>query len=150
MSTNIFTPAGCGSSGGGTDVVLEQVMFCDIVGDTVVGYVNVVTRYGPEGVPLEPPEYFNALTGDLYEVQGILQPCGAGGGGGEPSEGYVHHQEAPASTWTVVHNLNTKPDLVLVVEPDLTERVYTAVTYPDMNTAVVEWPSPESGWAYAR
>lgn len=58
------------------------------------------------------------------------------------------HFSAPASTWTIPHDRNTKPDIILVTDADGQARVYTDVSYPDDSTVVVEWPSPETGWAY--
>lgn len=61
---------------------------------------------------------------------------------------FKHHQTSPAAEWTLVHNRNTKPDVVLIPDTDGDERVYTDVTYPDESTVLVEWPSPTTGWAY--
>lgn len=74
-------------------------------------------------------------------VQGPPGPAG-----GE----YVHHQLVPAATWTVQHQLETCPAMVLFLDEDPFERIYTDVTYPDLNTAIVEWPTPVTGTAYAR
>lgn len=59
-----------------------------------------------------------------------------------------HRVSVAASTWTWVHNLSTRPDVLLFIDSDPGEAVYTDVSYPDENTVVVEWPSPESGWIY--
>lgn len=59
-----------------------------------------------------------------------------------------HHQTSPAATWTIPHNRDTKPDIVLLTDDDGDERVYTDVSYPDDATVVVEWPAPTTGWAY--
>lgn len=80
-----------------------------------------------------------------HQVLDLVLPIGSGGGGGA----YIHSQPTPAATWTIVHNLGYKPDLRLFLTADPTVRVYTDVTYPDTNTAVVTWPSAESGWAEA-
>ena len=60
----------------------------------------------------------------------------------------VYTQSSPAATWTWVHNLNSRPQIALFLDSDLSELVYTDISYPDQNTAVIEWPSPESGKAY--
>lgn len=57
-------------------------------------------------------------------------------------------QASSAATWTLIHNLGTKPPVMLFVNPDLSEPVFTDVTYPDLNTAVIEWPTPQTGVAY--
>jgi hypothetical protein len=61
---------------------------------------------------------------------------------------FVHVQSSAAATWTVTHNRGTKPPLVLELDSSPGERVYSDVTYPDLNHAVVEWPSAETGRAY--
>lgn len=61
---------------------------------------------------------------------------------------YMHVQSTPAATWTVQHNLNTRPAIVFELDSDPNSLVMTDVTYPSLNTAVVEWPSAESGKAY--
>lgn len=58
------------------------------------------------------------------------------------------HQVAPAALWTITHNRNTKPDVVLISDDDGNERVFTDIEYPDEATILVEWPTPTSGWAY--
>lgn len=70
-----------------------------------------------------------------------------GGGGNWPR--FVHLQPTPAATWTITHNLGAKPDFRLFTDADLTRPVFTDITYPDDNTAVVTWPSAESGRAEA-
>jgi hypothetical protein len=60
----------------------------------------------------------------------------------------TYTQASPAATWTWVHNLNCRPLIALFLDEDLTEPVYTDISYPDLNTAVIEWPSPVSGKAY--
>lgn len=56
-------------------------------------------------------------------------------------------QDVPAATWTIVHNFDSRPAVVLVLDDDPTEPVHTDVSYPDGNTVVIEWPSPVTGWA---
>lgn len=83
-------------------------------------------------------------------LRGLPGPTGPTGPAGGGSSEYVHHQVVAASTWTVLHDLSTKPDLVLILDEDPGVRVYTDVNYPDDSTAVVEWPTPVTGYAYAR
>lgn len=65
-----------------------------------------------------------------------------------PSPPFIHTQSTPAATWTIPHNRGTKPDLVITLDTEPESRVYTDVTYPDLNTAVVELPSASTGKAY--
>lgn len=81
-------------------------------------------------------------TGNLVEI--IIPTVGGGGGS---SLQFTYNQLAPAATWTIVHNTNSYPGCRLFVDSDPGELVYTDVSYPDSNTVVVEWPSPESGRA---
>jgi hypothetical protein len=60
----------------------------------------------------------------------------------------IFSQSVAAATWTITHNRGTKPDMVLVLDEDPLRAVYTDITYPDDNTAVVEWPTPVTGKAY--
>lgn len=57
-------------------------------------------------------------------------------------------QSVPAAQWTIPHDRDTKPDVVLLTDDDGTERVFTDVDYPDNATVIVTWPAPTSGWAY--
>ncbi len=68
-------------------------------------------------------------------------------GGGAPVI-YIHEQTTPAATWTIEHGLGSRPDLLLFLDSFPDEPVFTDVTYPDENTAVVEWPSEETGKVY--
>lgn len=67
------------------------------------------------------------------------------GGGAAP---YVHSQTVAAATWTVVHNRGTKPEVVTEMDLFPNERVYGDVSYPDLNTAIIEWPTAVTGKAY--
>lgn len=58
------------------------------------------------------------------------------------------HFAAPAATWTLIHNRGSYPPVVLFTDADGDEPVWTDVSYPDVNTTVVEWPSPTTGSAY--
>lgn len=117
--------------------------------DTVIEIVEFETVLDDEEITISTVETAEM---EVLEVQweGIKGDPGPPGSPGAAGVGYVHEQVVPAATWTVQHNLNGKPAMVLFVNPDLSAPVYTTVSYPDLNTVVVEWPSAESGWAYAR
>lgn len=80
--------------------------------------------------------------------QGTPGPPGPPGPPGATGSTYMHDQTAPAATWTIIHNLGTKPAVVLELSSNPTELIYTDVSYPDLNTVVVEWPAPETGKAF--
>lgn len=97
---------------------------------------------GPPAIPtfqVAPP---SASGGVLVPVPGVQGPPGASG------NTFVHVQSTPAATWTITHNLGTKPAVVLELASDPDALVFTDLTYPDLNTVVVEWPTAESGKAY--
>lgn len=77
-------------------------------------------------------------------ITGPQGPAGPAGGT------YVHTQASPAATWTIPHNLNTILSVVILLDSAPTVPVYTDVTYPDLNHAVLTFPSAESGKAYLR
>lgn len=58
------------------------------------------------------------------------------------------HFTNPAAQWTVTHNRNSRPDVVLVEDSDPNTPVITDVEYPDLNTVIITWPAPTTGWVY--
>lgn len=60
----------------------------------------------------------------------------------------LHYQATPAAEWTFTHNLASKPAVLLFLDSDPTEPVFTDVTYPDLSTITVSWPVPVAGWVY--
>lgn len=126
--------------------------------------VGLVSGKNGPNVPVAREEYTpQSLIGPTgpegpQGVQGPVGPVGpkgdtgsqgpqgaAGAAGGVP---YKHTQTTPASTWTVIHNLGRKSPVTVFITPNLTEPVFTDITYPDLNTVVIAWPSPQSGEAY--
>ncbi|VXC09178.1 hypothetical protein [Aeromicrobium sp. 9AM] len=73
----------------------------------------------------------------------VVGPPGAAGGA------FRFTQTVPASTWTIAHNLGRYPVFNLFPADSPNTPVFTDVTYPDDNTAVVEWPTAVSGRAEA-
>lgn len=80
----------------------------------------------------------------------------AGGGGGEdggsgtPGEGaleyYQHIQSAPATTWTIVHNLGFRPNVTTVSSAGGEIRGETQ--YPSRDVVTVKFNTPAAGMAY--
>lgn len=68
--------------------------------------------------------------------------------GGSGDVRFVYTQPSPASVWIIPHQLGTKPSVVLQIDSEPGEQVWTDLSYPDLNTVLVEWPGPESGSAY--
>jgi hypothetical protein len=72
----------------------------------------------------------------------ITSGSNAGAGG----SAYIHTQSAPASTWTIAHNLNRYPSVTVVDSANSV--VIGNVTYLDTNNLVVTFSAPFSGYAY--
>lgn len=72
-------------------------------------------------------------------------PAGSGGGSGGVGT-FTFHQASAAVTWTISHGLGAEPS---VYTADLGGvEVIGDVTYPDDNTVVVTFGSPQAGVAY--
>lgn len=82
-------------------------------------------------------------TGDgaVDVVLGLEGPSGPVG----PVEAYEHTQSSPLAQWTVNHNLDAYP-AVVVMSPGRVE-VAAAVTWPSRNQVLVSFSSPQSGFA---
>lgn len=76
----------------------------------------------------------------LFTARGERGPTGPSGSGG-----FVHNQSTPAATWTITHDLGRAPLNCEVSIGD--EVVYTDVDYPDTETVVLTFASPQSGTA---
>lgn len=81
-------------------------------------------------------------------VAGPEGPEGPPGPGSGTSAHFTYHQVDAAASWMVTHNLGRKPPVALFLDSDPDTVVHTDVYYPDLNTVLIEWPSPESGWVY--
>jgi hypothetical protein len=75
---------------------------------------------------------------------GVPGPKGETGSAGDP---LIFLQADPAAQWAIFHGRGYQPDVLLFVDPDQTERVWTDIVYVDDDNVLVEWPSPESGKA---
>lgn len=75
-------------------------------------------------------------------LQGIQGPSGAGGVGTGAT--YTHTQLGNSAVWTINHNLGLKPAVVSVQDSAGTE-IIGDVTYPDLNTTVITFSTPEAG-----
>lgn len=70
-------------------------------------------------------------------------PPGPPGPEGPQYTGFVHTQSTAAATWIVTHTLGRYPNAAQVVIGG--EVVYADVTYPNITTVVVAFPSPQTG-----
>lgn len=99
--------------------------------------LSAVTVEAPT-IPSITPD--TAPNGEPQVVVPVVGPAGP------PGSSYSHQQTIPAATWTVQHNLHRKPAVVLFLDENPAEPVYTDVTYPDADTVVIEWPTAVAGW----
>jgi hypothetical protein len=113
----------------------------DVVAPSAAQSVTVdVTRPPSVTVDVTP-----ATTAAVAIVTGPPGPQGPPGPAGAI---FSFHQATPAATWTILHSLASKPSVVVLLDSDPTVPVVTDVVYPDLATVVLEFLSPESGYAY--
>lgn len=60
------------------------------------------------------------------------------------SLGFTHVQSTPADPWIIHHNLKRNPDVSVIVD---NEKVMPDVQYPDLDTVVISFGSPQTGSA---
>lgn len=97
---------------------------------------------------LEPVVIPLTVTNQEYVEISEVGPAGAPGPAGNT---YVHNQTTPASTWVIEHNLHSVLSVVLILDSDPTEQVFSDVEYPlDLDTVIITLPEASSGKAYLR
>lgn len=65
------------------------------------------------------------------------------GGGGASASHFVQQVTVASAQWTVIHDLGFMPNVTVLDHNG--EEVGDAVQYIDINTVVVNWPSPMTG-----
>ena len=70
---------------------------------------------------------------------------GGGGGGGGGAMAYVYQQSAPATTWTINHNLGYRPSVELLDSGS--QEIDGAVSHPTVNQTVVTLSPATAGLA---
>ncbi len=109
-----------------------------------------VTAYAPEdiasgrGFAYEWEEMVSDVLGRLS----VVESTGGGGGSAGTGSSYVHVQSAAAATWTVEHNLGTKP--VVAVVSTGGDLLLAEIAYPSNSTTVITFGQPYAGSAYFR
>ncbi len=60
-----------------------------------------------------------------------------------------HEQTTPATTWTVTHGLNCKPNVAVMVnyQGSVQEIIPNSITFPDDSTVVIGFTNAYSGFA---
>ena len=123
-------PGVAGATGeAGASLLSGSVVPSSGIGKNGDHYINTATRdfYGPKtaGVwPLVPS--FNLGSGSALR--------------------YVHTQAIAASTWTINHNLGTKPNIVIVDSSNT--HLFGDVTYVSNSQVILSFSVPFSGYAY--
>lgn len=78
-------------------------------------------------------------------VDNEISTGGGGGGGDGDGAFYEYVQTVASATWVIHHDLDCIPDIVILDAGG--NPVDGVLTYPDNNTVVVAFGSPESGRA---
>lgn len=99
--------------------------------------VTEIGQPGPKGDP--------GTTGEPGP-QGPVGPQGPPGLPGSAPQAYVHDQAFPEAVWTIVHNLGFNPNVTVVDSAGTV--VEGSVTYPGLDTVIVEFAFPFGGKAY--
>lgn len=66
--------------------------------------------------------------------------------GEDEIDSYVHTQTLASSTWTISHNLDKYPSVVIVDNDDVV--VYGKTTYQDKNTVIINFAAAFTGKAF--
>ncbi len=72
--------------------------------------------------------------------------AGPPGPPGTSSASYLHTQASPASTWTVNHNLGTRP--VIAVRDTGGQEILAAITHASANQALISFVAAKTGTAF--
>lgn len=73
--------------------------------------------------------------------RGVEGPPGTGG-----NVRYTHSQGIPSAVWTITHNAGLQPHVA--IEDSFGRRVCAFVEVPDLNTTILRFSGPISGYAY--
>lgn len=119
----------------------------EVVGSEIASITNTVSVNELE-VTLES----TVLVGSISEigtveilVPGIAGPAGPQGLAGASGARYVYTQSAAAATWPIVHNLNRKPAVVIILDGDNGQPCVADVSYIDLTTLSIQFPTPVTG-----
>lgn len=89
---------------------------------------------------------FDVLTGDLtFETTTGLKTVNLDGRYAQSID-YTYTQTNPSNTWTIIHNLNKKPQVTIVDTAGT--QIYGKVTYTSNIQVIIEFNSLVSGEAY--
>ena len=101
----------------------------------------------PLAVTIDQIEQVNGVSVGPIGLQGVQGPPGPRGPAGVPGGGsLVFTQLTPSNVWTIPHNFGAYP-YVYTIDSAQTPMIGD-LSYPDNNTAVVTFDTPEAGQAY--
>lgn len=83
------------------------------------------------------------VSSGTIRVLPVPGPAGPPGGAA-----YTYRQAAPSASWTVSHALGRIVEPVLLLDDYPQVPVHTDMYYPDLNTTVIVFPTPVTGWAH--
>lgn len=109
----------------------------------------VIGKVFEESIMVEPSSERGTFIVVQPDVKVVYFPFQADTGGVVPepqfpSASFVFEQAVPVSIWTINHGLGFKPDVTVIVGG---EEVDTDVDYPNNNTVVLTFATPQSGIA---
>lgn len=119
---------------------------------TIVQPTKVVVTGKNQAIVVQPvgqvsPVVVESPTSVMPVVVEFGGPQGAPGSGGEGGDlHFVFTQGAPASTWTVTHNLNKFPSVL--VQDSANSEIEGDIEYVSLNQLIVKFSAAFSGKAY--
>lgn len=125
-------------------------IFVQIIEDGALGTVNDISitvetespvKFIEVGVP--GPAGVDGAQGP-QGIQGIQGIQGQAGSGGDLT--FTHTQGVASDTWSVAHNLNKFPSVIIVNDSGML--IYADVEYVDINNVTITFAAPETGKAY--
>lgn len=95
------------------------------------------------------PIFAKVVVGGSKGDKGDPGTAGGQGPQGPPGTGsatYVYNQIMPSTAWTIVHGMGNYP--AVFTEDSAESEIKGDVAYPDTNTVVVTFSTPEGGKAF--
>jgi len=109
---------------------------------TIFVEIRQLVKYSDVGILV--PLHLNRTTGALVteQIDELEIPIGT-----VPTFGFVHNQAVAATTWTIVHNLNTDDGVIQVYNLSNQQIIPDTVTFLDANTVEITFFTAQTGKA---
>jgi hypothetical protein len=106
----------------------------------------MVVRVVPPAQVLKVPSIIDSTLRVLPLVgpPGVPGPQGPAGASGDR---YIHNQTSASASWTIEHDLSTRPFIIVFLDDD-PQMIIPDPHYIDLNTASIAFDSPVTGKAY--